>query len=171
MEPMRPGALLISVILTAGCYDSREPIGRPGKGAIDARLLGEWTCHPPKPDRTGSSSLWVARFDSTQYFIEWHEGSDVTRYRGYGPAVTGSQLVNIVELTFERAVDHWVFVRYQLKASGRLELSVVDKEALRGFDGKAALREIRRRVDDETLYTPFAACAPKSRNGAANTQR
>ena len=145
--------------LLSACYESPEPLAKPGKAALDSQLSGEWLCK--SPPREGESQkeavLWVIPFDSKQYFAEWREGDDVSRYRAYPTQVGHDRLLNVEELTSHLGKG-WVFFRYSLGTDGTLRLSVVSEDALGGLKGKAALEAIRHRVADDSLYEAFAVC-------------
>jgi hypothetical protein len=146
-------------VLLSCCYESRDPLGKPGKTSLDLRLNGGWTCK--SPPREGESEkeavLWVIAFDDKQYFAEWRQGDDVSRYRVYPTQLGRERLLNVEELTFHVGTG-WVFLRYRLDSDGTLRLAVVSEDALGELKGKAALEAIARRVGDDSLYEPFATC-------------
>jgi hypothetical protein len=69
-------------------------------------------------------------------------------------------LFNVEELTFRLSSAGWVFMRAVRSTQGDLMLSLVEKESLKGLTGSAALQDIRRRADEDSLYSGFAICKP-----------
>lgn len=143
--------------MLSGCFQSLDPIGEPERGHIDSRLVGDWTCHSVKPDPESQAALWVIPFDGTQYYVEWREGDEVSRYRAYPSRIGGTVLLNVEEVTF-KLTGGWMFFRYKINADGSLKLYLVLDDALHDLKGRAAHREIRRRVADESLFGDFAVC-------------
>jgi hypothetical protein len=157
--------VLVLVALPAAfsaCYGSREPLGPVDRGQIDSELLGHWDCRPPEKESDERAALSVLVFDDHQYYAEWREDDKVERYRAYSTAVGGETLLNVVPLMSRLDRQDWLFVRYKV-ADSRLTLSVVHDKALKGLQGKAALRAIGRRAKEEALYTTVALCGPQVR--------
>jgi hypothetical protein len=150
--------LVAMIVATASCYDSDSPLGPPEGGEIDSGLVGEWQCRPADPKVEGKATLSIRAFDERQYYVEWRDGEDLSRYRAYSTQVGDVVLVNLEDLSAKLSSPDWVFVRYGLKEKGRLALSIVREDALAGLDGKSARDTIRKRVKDEALYQAFADC-------------
>jgi hypothetical protein len=147
-------ACCIVAAISISCYESDEPLGPISKGKIDTSLVGRWFCAPPGQTPDEKATLEIIPFDETQYYAECKDDTGVSRYRAYSSAIDRRVLLNVQEL--ERS--KWLFVRYELVPNARLELSVVDHDALVDHSEKGARREIRHRVTDEKLYTAFASC-------------
>jgi hypothetical protein len=144
-------------LLAVGCFESRTPLGPPHRGTIDKALVGSWHCvDPESPSQT--ATLWVIPFDEHQYYAEWRDGDDVTRYHAYSTRVGNLTLLNVQELTFRVSGQGWLFLRAIRGGGSSLKLSVVKEDSLNGLTGSAALREIKRRVADSALYGDFATC-------------
>jgi hypothetical protein len=101
----------------------------------------------------------VIPFDDKQYFAEWRDGDDISRYRAYSTELGRERLLNVEELTFHVGRAGWVFMRYSFGTDGGLKLSVVSEDAMGGRKGKDALHAIAQRVGDDSLYEAFATCA------------
>jgi hypothetical protein len=160
MNAMKPVHLLLlagPVVVLAGCFNSKEPLGPADHGRIDAALVGTWDCRPPEKNEDDRATLTVVEFDEHQYFAEWREpDKKPDRYRAYSTVVQGQTLLNVNDLGTHADFD-WIFLRYAV-ADGKLTLSVVSDTALKDVTGKAALRAIAKRVKDETLYQTVAVC-------------
>ena len=145
--------------MISSCYESREPLGKPGKHQLDRRLAGDWLCKAPvADDKPSEAHLWIIPFDDLQYYAEWRDGDDVTRYRAYPTVVDGEVLLNINELSFRVSSLKWVFMRYRLEGDNSLRLSIVSKNAIGDLEDTAALKAIRRRAKQDGLYESFATC-------------
>jgi hypothetical protein len=140
-----------------GCFDSSVPLGPPERGEVDKGLVGAWNCtHPKDPGKT--ARLWVIPFDRHQYYAEWRDGDDVSRYRAYSTRIGSTSLLNVEELTFRLTSAGWIFLRAVRGTGGVLTLAVVDKDSLKGLTGAAALQDIRRRANEDGLYSELAIC-------------
>jgi hypothetical protein len=156
---LRAGCVTLAV-LAIGCFDSSVPLGPPERGEVDKGLVGTWRCtHPEDPTKT--AKLWVIPFDRHQYYAEWRDGDDVSRYRAYSTRIGSTSLFNVEELTFRLSSAGWIFLRAVRGTGGGLTLSVVEKDSLKGLTGAAALQDIRRRVNDDSLYSEVAICKPE----------
>jgi hypothetical protein len=153
-------ACLGLVLAAAGCYESTEPLGPPEAGVVDASLLGTWRCVPSlEKDSKDVARLVVMRFDRSQYYFEWREDAKVDRYRAYSTQLPGRALLNVVELKPAGTASSWMFLRVMPRREGAFSVWVVDKDAVKAAGEAAALKEIARRVEDESLYKPWAECA------------
>jgi hypothetical protein len=85
--------LLVLAVATAGCFGSETPLGRASDGRINSQLLGKWLCVDPE-DSSNKATLLVSQFDDRQYFAEWREDEDVSRYRAYSTEIRGTTLLN-----------------------------------------------------------------------------
>ena len=146
-------------LLGAGCFGSSIPLGPPERGEIDKTLLGTWRCTDPTQSPDKSATLRVVPFDKHQYYAEWHEGDDVQRYRVYSTPIRGERLLNVEDLTFRMRGPEWVFLRAKHGGDGRLRLSFVKEDSLKGLAPARAVRAIKRRVADDSLYEDLAICA------------
>ena len=151
------------LLLPAGCYQSDRPLGPPQKGAIDTKLVGTWRCLATGDKPEESAALWVRPFDDTQYVVEWRDPDDVAHYRAYATSVGGETLLNLRELTSERAGEGWEFIRYRLEKDGRLRVWIVDDKAVGGLKGAPALSAIKKRVADDSLYHDLMTCQPQEK--------
>jgi hypothetical protein len=149
------------LLVLAGCYQSKLPLGPPQKGTIDTRLVGSWSCLASDSKAAGASSVWVHPFDDTQYVVEFHDPEDVTHYRAYSTRVGGANLLNVRELTTKSGGDSWMFIRYRIETDGRLRVWIVDDDALGGLKGAPALSAIKKRVADDSLYHDLMTCQPQ----------
>lgn len=152
------GCLFLAAVM-AGCYESSHPLSKAGQVRYDVALVGSWRCVPDTTENSGDRAvLEVLPFDDFQYYVEWREQQEITRYRAYGVRLNKSVLLNVRELRQGAPAGKWVFVRYRLEGTGKLKLAVVSEKALRGRDEAEHLRDIRSRAADDTLYEPFAVC-------------
>jgi hypothetical protein len=163
IRPFTALALALVVILTAGgCYESSIPLGEPGAVGIDPALVGEWRCVPPPEDPSNEeATLTVMPFDAAQYYAEWVEKNEKDRYRVYGTRVGRVVLLNVHSVP--ASSGKWAFFRYRIDPAGELHLSMVSDKAMAGLDERAALRAIRNRVAEETIYVPVAVCTRRAR--------
>jgi hypothetical protein len=104
------------------------------------------------------TTLEVIRFDDSQYYAEWTGGGKKSRYRAYFTRVGATTLLNAEELNGRFTPWPWAIVRAEVGKDGTLALSMVDGEALRSKDEKAARREIWARVRDVSLFRALATC-------------
>jgi hypothetical protein len=97
-------------------------------------------------------------FDSRQYYVEWREDEKVSRYAAYSSGVRGVRLFNVRELKGTTKPAEWLFLRARRAGKDRLELSVVKDDTLKDLREPEALRQIKQRAGDETLYGLWASC-------------
>jgi|SRR4051812_34780164 hypothetical protein len=155
--------LLGVALVTAGaCYESSAPLSAPGQVPLDGALLGAWHCTPDPPTGNDSAELRVFRYDDRQYYVEWQDGADLTRYRAFGSRVGSETLLNVIPLALPDETGKFMFVRDRLDRSGTLRLSIVNADAVKGLDEAAALRAIRSRASDDKLFGPWAVCGRTS---------
>jgi hypothetical protein len=158
----RAWATLLLAPLLSACYESPLPLGPPEQGTVDAAYVGTWTCVAPK-DAKNVAMVTTVPFDAHQFFVEWREEPDhVTRYRAFATRVGSETLWNVEELDAKPGTGGFVFMKARLAADRTLSLTLVQEDALHGLKGDAAIRDIRRRVQDVALYGPFATCAARA---------
>ncbi len=150
-------ALVAALAFLSGCYESSRPLGPADRGQVDPELLGEWACRSAGKDPK-DASLAVLAYDDRRFVLRWREGDETTHWAAHSSIVGGGLLYNVRELKPDGRATKWVFLRALSPARGELSLSVVKDEALKGLAEPAALGEIRRRVNDEALYEPWASC-------------
>jgi hypothetical protein len=159
MERIAKAALLVALTAAlAGCFESARPLSQPGTVARDRAILGHWNCVPDpqeKPDDRATLLVWP--FDASQYYAEWTEGPNTTRYRAYGSRIGSTTLLNVLEMKIAREDAKWAFVRYRFEGD-RLRIAVVKDDAVRGATEAAKLEDIRRRAANDALYQRFAVC-------------
>ena len=159
MTGSRRGVACMAVaLLGAGCFGSDVPLGPPERGAIDKTLLGTWRCTDPAQSPDKSAALRVIPFDKHQYYAERRESDDIERYRAYSTPIRGETLLNVEDLSFRMRGPEWVFLRAKRGSDGHLRLSFVKEDSLKGLDPATAVRAIKRRVGDDSLYEDLAVC-------------
>jgi len=152
------GCLLIAAGL-CGCFESSVPLSPPGKVHRDGALVGSWRCGSNDAKSDDAAILQVFPFDDAQYYAEWTEIEETTRYRAYGSRAGDVILLNIQGLTAGSSAGTWLFLRYRLDPPGTLKIALVSNESLKGLDESAALKAIRRRAADDTLYESWTTCS------------
>jgi hypothetical protein len=135
------------------------PLGPPGSVPTNVHLLGTWHCVVSDDGEKKETTLEVIRFDDSQYYAEWTGEGKTTRYRAYSTRVGDTTLLNAEELNGRFTPWPWAILRAEVGKDGTLALSMVDGEALRSKDEKAARREIGARVRDVSLFRALATCA------------
>jgi hypothetical protein len=162
---MRSGAAALLAVLTlasAACYESPEPLARPGE-RIDRAVLGDWDCTPVDQPAEPPILFRIARFDDTQYYVETVEGADsVDRYQVFPSRVGGRTLLNVRDLAQKTPEDRWVFMRYVLEGRDKMSLWIVPEEAMKGVDEGQAMAVIRRRAADDAIYKRIASCGRRA---------
>jgi hypothetical protein len=159
---VRPAGLALIAALalaSAACYESAQPLSRPGD-RIEPALLGAWDCHPTEARREEPPILFrIIRFDDWQYYVETVEDSTlVNRYQAYPSRVGERTLLNVRDLAQKTAGDRWIFLRYALEGRDRMSFWVIAEESMKGVEPGQALATIRRRAADDALYQPMADC-------------
>jgi hypothetical protein len=158
---VRWSLLLLAPVLTA-CFESPLPLGPPEQATIDPAFIGVWTCVDPK-DAKNVATITTVPFDAHQFYVEWQEEPDhLTRYRAYTTRLGAETLWNVEALDAKAGTGGFVFLRVRLGADRSLAMTLVQDDALHGLKGEAALRDIRRRVQDAGLFGPFATCTAKA---------
>jgi hypothetical protein len=153
---MRSLAILALMVGLTGCFS--EPLDKPGSVGTDVRLLGTWDCvSVGKDGQQAKATLTVVRFDDYQYYGEWRDSAELSRYRAYGIRVGSTTLLNVTELHGRFTPWPWSVVKAVVE-SHTLSLALVNARALRAADEKHARQEIRTRVQDSQIYQPFAEC-------------
>lgn len=135
-----------------------DPLGAPGTVPTDVHLLGTWRCVVSDEGEKKEVTLEVIRFDDSQYYVEWTGEGKTSRYRAYSTRVRDTTLLNAEQLNGKFTPWPWTIVRAEVGKDGTLALSMVDGEALRSKDEKAARREIGARVRDRSLFRALATC-------------
>ena len=150
--------LALTASLQVGCLESKIPLGPSKDGIVDKALLGTWKClSPEEPPK--EASLLVVAFDDRQYFAEWHEGDDVSRYRAYSSPVGRVRLLNVQPLGEREGNTAWIFLKPTVSPDGSLILDIAAEDSMKELTDKQALVEIRRRSSDPTLFVRFASCS------------
>ena len=148
----------VCVSVLTSCYQSSEPLSKPGV-VLDHSLVGTWECVPdPKEDPEDRAVVSIFQFDPAQYYIEWNEGDKITRYRSYPTDVGNSILLNVQEVSQTSDNDKWVFLRYKLTQTNELKFSIVSDKSVTSKNEKDALAEIRKRAAQDDLYAGVASC-------------
>ena len=151
-------AVVLSLAFLAGCYESSVPLGPADRGMANPELLGSWTCRDATKEKDVATLLVVA-FDSSRYYLEWRDKDETTRWAAHSSIVGGVLLHNVRELKPDGRDTKWVFMRALTPTDSRLQLALVkDSDELKKMSETEVLREIRRRVRDESLYQPWANC-------------
>ena len=159
---MRVIVLLLVAVLgltAAACYESAEPLSKPGE-RLDQALLGVWNCTPVEPPKVEAPVVFrIWRFDDLQYYVELEEDGDVTdRYQVYPSRIGGRTLLNTREIDQKTPADRWVFLRYSLDGRDRMSFWVIPEDALKGVEPGQAMATIRRRAADDAMYRKMADC-------------
>ncbi|HEX4943447.1 MAG TPA: hypothetical protein VFV55_03780 [Usitatibacteraceae bacterium] len=149
--------ILLSFAILGGCYESSTPLGPAERGVVNPEFLGTWTCRNAADDANAKTLLVVA-FDSSRYFLEWRDKEETTRWAAHSSIVGGALLHNVRELKADGRDTKWVFLRALAPTESELLLWLVKDDSLKELGEPQALREIRRRVKDESLYKPWATC-------------
>jgi hypothetical protein len=151
-------ACLILIALLLSCYESSIPLSKPGVN-VDPVLLGRWQCVPdPRGESDENAVLSIFRFDNYQYYAEWKEKAEATRYRAYATVLDGSTLLNVRQISPDSESEKWLFIRYKVTQSKTLNLAVVNEKAITSPNENGALQEIQKRVAEDALYQSFASC-------------
>jgi len=151
-------ALLLLAVPAAACYESTQPVGPMAASTIDSAFVGTWTCVDPK-DAANRATLISRCLNAHQYEVEWREpGDHVTRYHVHATVLGAERLFNVQEIDTAHPKTSFGFVRARLDASRQLTMAIVEADAVKPKTGADAIRTIRARVGDPTLYGPFATC-------------
>jgi hypothetical protein len=148
---------LVSLGLLSGCYESSTPLGPADRGMVNPEILGSWNCKSAA-DESNVATLLVLAYDSSRYVLEWRDKEETTRWAAHSSIVGGALLHNVRELKPDGRDTKWVFLRALTPTESDLALAVVKDDDLGRLSEPDALREIRRRVRDESLYKPWATC-------------
>jgi hypothetical protein len=154
------GVAMVSLVFLGGCYESSTPLGPADRGLVNPELLGTWVCRDAKEKDV--ATLVVVAFDPSRYYLEWRDKDETTRWAAHSSIVGGVLLHNVRELKPDGRDTKWVFMRALTPAQSRLQLSLVkESDEFKKLGEPEVLREIRRRVQDESLYQPWATCQRK----------
>ena len=148
---------LLSLAFVSGCYESATPLGSADRGAVNPELVGTWTCRDADKEASVATLLIVA-FDSSRYYLEWRDKEETTRWAAHSSIVGGALLHNVRELKLDGRDTKWVFMRALTPTESQLQLWLVKEEDLKKLSEPDALKEIRRRVKDESLYKLWSTC-------------
>jgi len=107
---------IMALALLTGCpFESDVPLGAPGPGSLDPKLLGAWT----STDETGSvADVEFIPFNKYEYYVELREEGkgQPERYRAYTVKVGDQPFLNISELKQETAPATFYFARSPRRA-------------------------------------------------------
>ncbi|MGE0358108.1 MAG: hypothetical protein AB7P08_14485 [Burkholderiales bacterium] len=148
---------LLSLAFLGGCYESSAPLGPAEQAVVNPEFLGTWTCRGAGKDE-GAATLLVVAFDSSRYYLEYRDKEETTRWAAHPSVVGGVLLHNVRELKDDSRATKWVFLRALTPTASTLLLSLVKDDDLKKLSEPDAHREIRRRVNDESLYKPWRTC-------------
>ncbi len=154
----RPLALVALAVCACGCYESTAPLSPPGQVPLDSALVGVWRCAPDPNPHDEHSTLRVLPYDEFQYYGEWTDEDGVTRFRAYGSRAGASVLLNLRPLQESRTPAKWMLLRYRLEGDARLRLATVAEHSVKGLKEDEALKRIRQRVLEESLYDDGSLC-------------
>jgi len=149
--------IVLSLAFLTGCHESATPLGPAERGMVNSELLGTWSCRD-SANEANVATLLVMAFDSSRYYLEWRDKDEATRWAAHSSIVGGALLHNVRELKPDGRDTKWVFMRALTPTESQLLLAVVRDDDLKKLSETEALREIRRRVKDESLYKPWATC-------------
>jgi len=144
-------------MFVSGCYESSTPLGPAERGMVNPQLLGTWICRDAAREANVATLLVVA-FDSSRYYLEWRDKDETSRWAAHSSIVGGALLHNVRELKADGRDTKWSFMRALTPTESQLLLSVVEEDDIKKLSEPDALREIRRRVSDESLYQLWATC-------------
>lgn len=150
-------AAWISLAFLGGCYESSTPLGPAERGVVNSELLGAWTCRSASKE-ADVATLRVIAYDASRYYLEWRDKDETTRWAAHSSIVGGALLHSVRELKPDGRDTRWAFMRALTPSAGELRLSLVKDDELKKLDEAEALREIRRRATDESLYQAWATC-------------
>jgi len=121
---------IMALALLTGCpFESDVPLGAPGPGSLDPKLLGAWT----STDETGSvADVEFIPFNKYEYYVELREEGkgQPERYRAYTVKVGDQPFLNISELKQETAPATFYFARYSVSKEGVLALHLVGDQGI-----------------------------------------
>jgi hypothetical protein len=150
------GGLLVLLLLLSGCpYESVVPIGSPGQYPVDSKLIGNWSSIGKQP--ADSSSILIARFNASEYYVEVHEAGDeeIARLRAFGFEIAGRQFLHVNALNSDGTQEPFFVVRFELLEGDQLSLRFVGDaivpESL-NTDAKALADFLAAHLDDPKLY-------------------
>jgi len=148
--------LALMALSLCGCLS--VPLGHPEAKAMDTRLLGKWRCSSAQAGSSETAGLEVVRFDDSQYYADWREGDRVARYRAYPSKIGPVTVLNVEELNGRFTPWPWAIVRATVDDAGALTLEMVDGKQIQAKDENAAIREIKVRIGDRSIYQALAQC-------------
>lgn len=150
--------VLLTLPFLGGCYESSAPLAPAEQAVVNPELLGTWTCRGTAKEE-GAGKLLVVAFDSSRYYLEYRDKEETTRWAAHASVVGGVLLHNVRELKDDSRATKWAFLRALTPNPSTLLLSVVKDDDLKKLGEPDAHREIRRRVNDESLYKLWRTCA------------
>lgn len=128
-----------------GCpYESHVPISLPSI-PVDARLLGEWN----SKDEV-YNSYKVSKASATEYHIEQHNISQVSKFRGFLSEVKGNLFMNL----YSDSTKTYYLYKIRLESDGKkLTLVPLSREVPDHFGSVEGLRTyIEKNMNFRSLY-------------------
>jgi hypothetical protein len=164
MSILRRSAAVLSLLLFSGCrdYDSLAPLGPPGAGLIDERLLGDWRCTAAEDDEPALLSF--RQFDATQYALLAADdvaGREPSVFRAYSSTIAEATFLNVQELMEASLAERgYTFLQYVLDDDGSLELQGVAPELFEAAEqaGQPPASVLAAALDDSESLRPLLKC-------------
>ena len=142
------------LVILAGCFN--DPVAPPVDVALDEGLLGHWRCGPAEANSSEHADLGVWRFDEHQYYAEWREDDDVSRFRAYLSEADGVQFLSVADLS--AVLAPWTAVRYSSPEPGVLDLRLPAQRILDMDDSRTAARVLASHASRSDSWQFLARC-------------
>ena len=145
-------ALTASLLLIAGCYESKFALGPKGQAVFDRAYVGDWGAGGEE----SKARIIIRNFNDKEYFVEWDTPDQKPqRMSGFLIDVKGASFAHLRELTEDGTIpDKYLVVRVAL-ADGKLSLRQLNDKF---FDGKPIespeqfRKVVEKNLDNDEMY-------------------
>ena len=151
--------LSLLLVLLPGCpYESKVPLGSPGRYPVDLKLIGNWSSVGEQP--ADSFSILIVPFNASEYYVEFHEAGEagddeIGRMRAFGFDIAGQQFLHTNGLNSDGTQEPFSFVRFALLEGNQLSLRIVGDAIVPdslNTDAEALTDFLASHLDDPKLY-------------------
>jgi len=144
--------LTASLLLVAGCYESKFALGPKGQAVFDRAYVGDWEAAAEQ----SKARIIIRNFNDKEYYVEWDTPDQKPlRMSGFLIDVKGAAFAHLRELTEDGTLpDKYLIVRVAL-ADGKLSLRQLNDKFFdaKPIDSPEQFRKlVEQNLDNDEMY-------------------
>jgi hypothetical protein len=146
-------ATVLATVMAGGCLETDAPLATPQQGAVEAKLVGNWTLK----DGDKSMDIIVRNFDGHQLYVELHDPEkSPQRYAAQVTPLKGGSFAQIRALTGDGTLERtYVIMRADLAGDDKVNLRQLNGEFFddKPHDTPQKLRAVlEANIDNPAMY-------------------